>query len=201
MKKFLLPLALLAGCAQDRYITNTVEVPVEVPGPERIVEVEVPVEVMVPAPIVAPAPFQCQVFKNHPSLPTTHEVKGDIELGLSSLTLPEVADDTLPFPSFIGTAAETVTNNFALRCDFEYEVTRAGSHKFSLTSDDGSELYINGSRVINNGGSHAMLLKTGTVTLPAGIHKLQVRYFEGGGPKGLSLTVQEPAITPPATGF
>jgi len=190
-------ITMLGACGKrvERIPGETITV--EVPGPT----VEVPVEVLVPVYPPAAPPVTCQVFKNWnvTTLPTTHQVKGDIEIGLQSMTLTPQDNDLLPFNEFLGTDASLVTNSFALRCNFKFEVTNIGNHVFTLESDDGSELYVNGSRIINNGGAHGMLIKTGTVNLPLGIHDMQVRYYEGNGPKGLNLSVQRPVIstTPP----
>ena len=62
-----------------------------------------------------------------------------------------------------------------------FSVDTAGSYTFYLGSDDGSVLYIDGQPVINNDGLHATQEKTATVTLSAGSHQIEVRYFERGG--------------------
>ena len=43
-------------------------------------------------------------------------------------------------------------DDFAVRYTGEFDVARAGSHTFHLTSDDGSRLYIDGQLVIDNDG-------------------------------------------------
>ena len=105
--------------------------------------------------------------------------------------------DRKSFIEFIEAGAETITKNFSMRCEFLFEVEIAGNHIFSLESDDGSRLFINGAQVIDNGGAHGMVLKTATVNLPVGIHQMRVLYYEGSGPKGLSLKVQKPAVVQP----
>lgn len=184
----------IAGCGEE--IKE-----VKVPGPT--VEVLVPVE-----PPEEPA-VVCQVFTDLSSplishanntsinLPLTHSVQGDLEIGLDNLTLTVQPDDTKPFDEFLETDAEDVTANFALRCNFKFEVTNAGTHTFTMESDDGSQLYVNGVKVVDNGGAHAMTVKSGNVSLPVGIHEMRLLYFEGSGPKGLNLKVQRPNIIPP----
>ncbi|MEN0021461.1 MAG: PA14 domain-containing protein, partial [Planctomycetota bacterium] len=69
----------------------------------------------------------------------------------------------------------------------------AGSHRFRLTSDDGSFLDINGLQVIENDGRHAMVpVESGTIDLGAGLHDLRVRYFDSWGERGLLLEWQPP---------
>lgn len=192
---------VLAGCGEDVR---------EVPGPTVTVEVPGPtVEVLVPVPAPAEKAVICQVWTSlsNPALSQvantsqylalTHSVKGDMQIGLDSISFTPEADDTKAFAEFAGTDASAVANNFSMKCNFKFEVTNAGAHVFSLDSDDGSRLLVNGAQIIDNGGAHGMTLKTGTVTLPVGIHQMQVLFYEGNGPKGLTLKVQRPAIVQP----
>ncbi|HTK83209.1 MAG TPA: alpha-L-fucosidase, partial [Bacteroidota bacterium] len=60
-------------------------------------------------------------------------------------------------------------------------------YTFYTTSDDGSNLYIDGSPVVNNDGLHGMLEKKGAVALAAGPHSIRVTFFQKTG--GVGLTV------------
>jgi PA14 domain/Bacterial Ig domain/Papain family cysteine protease/Fibronectin type III domain len=60
-------------------------------------------------------------------------------------------------------------------------VTTAGSYTFFTTSDDGSNLWVDGTQVVFNDGSHGPDEKSGTVTLFPGYHALRVEYSQGGG--------------------
>jgi beta-glucosidase len=53
-----------------------------------------------------------------------------------------------------------------------------GSYTFSLASDDGSAMYLDGTQVVDNGGDHSVQTRQGTISLVAG-HKysLEVDYF------------------------
>ncbi len=62
-----------------------------------------------------------------------------------------------------------------------------GIYKFYLTSDDGSLLYIDGKKIIDNDGTHGAREKTGLVPLAAGLHAFKVEYFQT--VTGLDLTV------------
>ena len=58
----------------------------------------------------------------------------------------------------------------------------AGTSTVSSTSDDGMQTWIDGTLVVDNGGNHATILKTGTVNFAvAGYHDVLVRYFENTG--------------------
>jgi len=54
-----------------------------------------------------------------------------------------------------------------------------GQYKFRLTSDDGSQLWIDGKKVIDVDGIHPPNSGEATVELAAGTHKIRVPYFQG----------------------
>ena len=79
--------------------------------------------------------------------------------------------------------------NFSLRCQGFFVATESKRYEFTLDSDDGSRLYINGTLLVDNEGSHAMTKKTGSVVLAKGVHAFRIDYSQsGGGDKGLILT-------------
>lgn len=82
------------------------------------------------------------------------------------------------------------TDRFAARYSADVAVTKAGSYTFFLTSDDGSALFINGSRVILNDGLHGAREMRATVNLTAGEHRVEIRYFEDTGRQSLRLEWQ-----------
>ncbi len=58
----------------------------------------------------------------------------------------------------------------------------AGLHTFSLNSDDGSKLWVDGVLVVDNWGSQGAPKKSGTINLQAGIkYDIQLDYFDSGG--------------------
>jgi len=70
------------------------------------------------------------------------------------------------------------------------EVTTTGTYGFTLNSDDGSLLFIDGSLVVDNGGGHGPTAVTGSINLSAGIHPFEVQFFEDfGGPSGVDLSL------------
>ncbi|HEV3172656.1 MAG TPA: glycoside hydrolase family 3 C-terminal domain-containing protein, partial [Actinocrinis sp.] len=75
-----------------------------------------------------------------------------------------------------------------------------GTYNFSLTSDDGSRLFINGQQIINNWADQPPTTKTGSVSLTAGQPvSIEVDYFQDGGGSQVNLDWQIPnqdLITP-----
>ena len=71
-------------------------------------------------------------------------------------------------------------------------VDQHGDYTFTLDSDDGSLLYIDGNLVIDNGGPHGPFAVSGTASLTAGVHTFNVQFFEDfGGPSGVDLILPD----------
>ncbi len=60
-------------------------------------------------------------------------------------------------------------------------VPKDATYTVSTRSDDGSQLFIDGVLVVDNGGIHAAQTKTNDVPLARGNHKVLVRFFDIGG--------------------
>lgn len=86
------------------------------------------------------------------------------------------------------------TDNFALRFDATFALDRAGEYTFTLASDDGSRLEIDGGQIVNNDGVHPKLEARGRARLGAGDHRVVVAYFEGGGEEELDVEIEGPQL-------
>jgi len=64
---------------------------------------------------------------------------------------------------------------------------RMGRYTFSLTSDDGSALKIDGAQEIDNGGLHGMRTRQSVKFMANGPHTMEVTFFERGGGAGIYL--------------
>lgn len=69
---------------------------------------------------------------------------------------------------------------------------QAGKYSFTVGSDDGSRVIVNGKRVVDNDGIHPHQKRTGEIELPAGVHSLRVEYFENSGEESLELQIDGP---------
>lgn len=67
---------------------------------------------------------------------------------------------------------------------------------FSITSDDGSWVYIDQSPIINNGGRHPAKREEAEVALSQGAHAIIIRYFDAGGSGMIDFTWHENARRP-----
>jgi cytochrome c2 len=72
-------------------------------------------------------------------------------------------------------------NNFGLRFSGLIEVPADGEYEFWSTSDDGSQIWVNGRTVVNNDGEHGTTTRAGKVMLTRGAHPFEVLFFQSGG--------------------
>ncbi len=63
----------------------------------------------------------------------------------------------------------------------EIFITTPGNYTFSTASDDGSTLYLDGTQIVNNNKNHPVTTVTSAaVALTAGLHQIDIGYFQGG---------------------
>jgi hypothetical protein len=98
---------------------------------------------------------------------------------------------------------------FAIDYTGRFWIEAEGKFKFILTSDDGSRLYIDGKKLIDNDGLHVPVAVEGTVNLKSGLHDIRVSYFQGprfhvalmlevAGPDGQQRTFNTQDFKPPS---
>ena len=85
-------------------------------------------------------------------------------------------------------------NDFGIRFLGSFHVAAAGAYTFALSSDDGSVLWINGEKCIDNDGNHGTVTKEVTLQLEAGWHPIQLCFWQAAGPSFLELTLKGPGI-------
>ncbi len=73
------------------------------------------------------------------------------------------------------------TDNMGLVFDGYINIATEGEYTFYTTSDDGSRLWIDGKKVVDNDGTHSSIEKSGFLCLGAGYHKIKVEYFDKTG--------------------
>jgi len=88
----------------------------------------------------------------------------------------------------------TANDFFALEYSGYIDIQASGEFTFTLGSDDGSRLLIDGKPVVENDGLHAYSEEKGAVRLAAGKHAVTLRYFQQGGAKRLELRYAGPGI-------
>ena len=60
-----------------------------------------------------------------------------------------------------------------------FAVNVPGNYIFTVLSDDGAKVYVDGRMVIDNDGVHPPSEESGTVRLDAGAHNIKIEYFQG----------------------
>ncbi len=85
-------------------------------------------------------------------------------------------------------------DRFGFRFNGFIDVPADGDYTFFTTSDDGSFLLIDGRIVVDNGGDHGMIERSGEVTLAAGKHALTITMFENAGGEGLEVAWSGPGF-------
>jgi hypothetical protein len=81
---------------------------------------------------------------------------------------------------------------FALRYDGNFEIAKETTYTLKLISDEGSILYIDGEKLIDNDGIHTAKGVAATKVFKAGKHSLRLDYFQGvRGTVALNLSIGE----------
>ncbi len=87
-----------------------------------------------------------------------------------------------------------VDQNFAFDYTGYLYIPNSGSYTFLTTSDNGSDLYIDGALIVNNDGVHSSQQAQGSTTLSAGYHNIEVSYFQQSGIPNLQVQYSGPGI-------
>ncbi|MCK5815492.1 MAG: metallophosphoesterase, partial [Flavobacteriaceae bacterium] len=83
-----------------------------------------------------------------------------------------------------------IPENFGYIFEGYIEIPKDGLYTFNLESNDGSALFINDIKVIDNDGAHGANLVSVSTSLESGFHKIRVNYFQLGGGKLLNVSWQ-----------
>ena len=95
-------------------------------------------------------------------------------------------DGNSPVPGVSG-------RHFSVRWTGRFKSPSTGDYIFSLTSDDGSRLYVNKKLVIDNWGPHAPLERSNEMRLEKGkFYNIDVDYYQAGGGAMIVLGIREP---------
>ncbi len=85
-------------------------------------------------------------------------------------------------------------NNFSayFRGFLNITAATAGNYTFTTRSDDGTVVFIDGIKVVNNNFDQGMTNRSGTITLAAGLHSIKLAHYEGGGGSGAEFRFTPP---------
>ena len=79
--------------------------------------------------------------------------------------------------------------DYALFFEGYVEIPRTGVYRVVLGSDGGSRLFLDGHLTVDNGGPHPFQEASGVCRLAAGLHPLQIAYFETTGDPELQFHI------------
>jgi hypothetical protein len=78
-------------------------------------------------------------------------------------------------------------DHFGARWTGKMTITRSGSYRFRIGSDDGSMLYINNRRIVDNNGLHGFRWRQGDTGMKSGKSSVRLEFFERGGHAGMKF--------------
>ena len=72
------------------------------------------------------------------------------------------------------------------------KIPKDGTYTFSIASDDGSIIWLDGAPAVNNDGGHVARERSNALSLAAGYHAIRIEFFEKEGEEFLSVSWQPP---------
>jgi hypothetical protein len=85
--------------------------------------------------------------------------------------------------------------NFAVQYSGYIRIPADGLYTFTINSDDGADLSINKSVIVDNDGRHAPEEQSGIIVLSAGYHRIEVGFFQAAGRKVLDVDIEGPGMS------
>lgn len=85
-------------------------------------------------------------------------------------------------------------DDFAFRFRGYFHAPQRGVYRFTLSSDDGSRLYLSKKLLIDHDGLHGASERRGVAALEAGYHPIEIQHFERGGDEVLRVEVEGPGV-------
>jgi hypothetical protein len=99
-------------------------------------------------------------------------------------------DPSIDFQWGLGPPASNLpADNFSVRWTREVYFD-TGIHRFTARTDDGARLFVDGALVLDHWQVQAAADRTVDLPLAAGVHRVQLEYFEGGGEASARLAWQ-----------
>jgi hypothetical protein len=91
-----------------------------------------------------------------------------------------------------GSITTNVRRDFVAAFTGFIKISKSGTHRFYVTSDDGFRLKVNNTTVKEFTGGRGTATSEGTINLNKGIYPIGLTFFQGGGGKSLTLEWQPP---------
>ena len=108
-------------------------------------------------------------------------------------------DDLTPVKTGNSTSLTLTTRNrndyFAYRYTGYVDIPADGTYTFYTSSDDGSQLFIGSTLVVDNNGLHGTQEKSGTIGLQKGKHAITITFFDATGDQVLTASYEGPNLS------
>ncbi|MCD6598395.1 MAG: exo-alpha-sialidase [Bacteroidales bacterium] len=151
--------------------------------PSKIVSAKVGTNVLLQAIQLEADPQQGLVYKYFEGQINTTESIEDISFIKSGIT-QNISIENSP-----------QSTNFAYIFEGFIKVPKEGKYTFYLESNDGSVLWLDGYKLIDNDGAHGAYERSASTSLHVGMHKIKVKYFQLGGASLLNVLWDGPEIS------
>lgn len=116
--------------------------------------------------------------------------------------IEEKIEDRPIYFEWLSDAKKSYKSPFTIEWNGLLKIEHPRDYTFLLGSDDGSELFLNGKCIINNGGLHSLAEKKQTIFLEPGFYRIHLRYFDQGGKSVLYLkwkfSNEDETVIPPS---
>ena len=107
-------------------------------------------------------------------------------------------DDAIDFSWGGGAPGDGIpADNFSARWTKALTLETGGTYKFTVTSDDGVRLFVDGQVLLDRWVLQSATTHTATRALEAGTHQVVLEYFEAGGDAEARMTYEPTADPPP----
>ncbi|TVM00310.1 MAG: hypothetical protein CV087_14355 [Candidatus Brocadia sp. WS118] len=94
--------------------------------------------------------------------------------------LSRVEKDAISF-TYNDESKKPYRSPFGIEWEGYLSVPQKGAYQFATKSDDGSLVYLDGKKIVDNDDLHAAQYLSAVVSLEAGFHRIRIRYFDAGG--------------------
>lgn len=133
--------------------------------------------------------FNFEFFDFSTPLATLADAGFTINNGRDNAFSPNLTGTTTEFdPSTFSTG-----ERYALKFEADVLIETAGFYTFNTSSDDGSQLFLNGNLIVDNDGLQATTTVTSAVqSLDAGLQRVEIIYFENTGNQTLNAQISGP---------
>ncbi len=85
---------------------------------------------------------------------------------------------------------DDVRGDFAATFSSYLQIVEPGKYRFKISCDDGGPVSIGDKVVVDHDGIHPESERSGEIELAAGVHPIQIAYFEGGGQRAISVKIE-----------